>query len=534
MILRRLDKTIRFIPNAAVVPVLMILYISFYVCTPFPARAYNDAAGFDTAAEFLNRGLYLEAMGLYREVAIHSENSNNRARALLFIGNTYNLYLDQPESALIEFKNLIHTYPESRAASDAIFNSGVILYESGNYQKAYDFFSRYMRKYPRGMRRMSAEIYVQQSKERIGSSRPHETTFQQVDVTDTTMRVLIKENIDNISLNAKENLTVFDSFSGKRLYRGPGPVVFRIKSNCLSMNGRKIPARVCRVTSDNPVIELENLKFRGFFTISGESKGLCLINHIPIEEYLYGVVPKEMPYGWAEEALKAQAIAARTYALYIKGKNAVKPYDLETTASTQAYGGYDAETPRTNQAVDATRDRVMTFDGKIIIAYFHANSAGHTEDAANVWGVDIPYLRGVPDRFSANLPESGWKCFVSYESLRSRLNRDGYEIGRIGDLQLLGKSVSGRVLNVRVVSDKRNFLLTGNNFRMMIGGTVLKSMFFKCRHSSRGIFFEGRGYGHGVGMSQWGANRMAQEGLTCENILKHYYRDIEITALYHP
>jgi stage II sporulation protein D len=534
MIFRRFYAIFRFKSDAAFVWALLIFFISFFACR-YPAMGTcNDADDFKAAADLLNRGLYLEAMGRYREVATHSDDPNSRARALLFIGNTYNLYLDQHESALIEFENIIKTYPHSQAASDALFTSAVIFYEIGSYQTAYDLFVRYTQKYPQGMRRLSAEIYAQQAKDRIGSARPQKPVFDQAGLIDRTMRVLIKENADSISLKAVKNLTVSDLFSGKWFYRGSGPVVFKTTDNWLSMNGQRLNTRACRVTSDSPAIELENWKCRGFFAISAQPNGLCVINHIPIEHYLYGVVPKEMPCGWAEEALKAQAIAARTYALYIKSKNSSKEYDLETTATTQAYGGYDAETVKTNKAVDATRDRVMTFNGRIIIAYFHANSAGHTEDAVNVWGVEIPYLKGVPDSFSANIPEGRWACFVPYETLRSRLNRNGCEIGKIRNLKLLGKSLSGRVLNILVVSDQRTSLLTSNRFRIMIGGTDLKSTLFQCRPSGRGIIFEGRGYGHGVGMSQWGANRMAHEGFTCDHILKHYYHDIEITTLCQP
>ena len=120
-----------------------------------------------------------------------------------------------------------------------------------------------------------------------------------------------------------------------------------------------------------------------------------------IEKYLYGVVPREMPDSWAEQALMAQAVAARTYALYVKEKSVHPDYDLEATTASQVYGGIRAESQRSTRAVNATRGQVMTHDGKLIVAYFHSDSGGHTEDPSNVWNTDtIPYLCGVPERLN--------------------------------------------------------------------------------------------------------------------------------------
>jgi len=125
--------------------------------------AYNDAYGFKIAGDFLNKGMYLEAVGTYQEIAVYSDNFNNRAKALLFIGTTYSLYLDQYDSALKEFENVMKVYPDSPAAEDALFNSGMVLYEKGEFKKAYEFFRQYMAKYPNGIRRLSAEVWADSS-----------------------------------------------------------------------------------------------------------------------------------------------------------------------------------------------------------------------------------------------------------------------------------------------------------------------------------------------------------------------------------
>jgi len=277
---------------------------------------------------------------------------------------------------------------------------------------------------------------------------------------------------------------------------------------------------------------VDALPYRGSFIISAKPEGLELVNHLPLEQYLYGVVPREMPDTWAEHALMAQAVAARTYALYVSIKSRHKSYDLESTTDSQVYGGYNSESKRSNWAVDATRGKVITHDGKLIIAYFHSSSGGHTEDPANVWNTgEIPYLHGIPDRYSDKLPQGKWEYFLSYRDVLKRLNEHGLDISRLDQLKIIDKSNSGRYRTVIIYSNKGIYQLSSNHFRTTVGETRLKSTLFQMVHCPGGILFQGKGYGHGVGMSQWGARQMAQAGLTYQEILKYYYRDIKIVTL---
>jgi len=498
--------------------------------------AYNDAQGFNTSAEFLNKGMYLEAVGTYQEIAVYSDNFNNRAKALLFIGTTYSLYLDQYDTALKEFENVMKVYPGSPAAKDALFNSGMVLYEKGEFKKAYAFFKQYMAKYPNGIRRQSAEVWADSAKTQMSQIREPEeiasVPLHKRDVEDTIIRVLIKKNrAEKITIYSEQNILLYNPFSKKMIYRSSGPVTFTKQGERLAANDRKLDLHMCMVKTDGKTIMVDNHRFRGDLTILADSKSLSVINNIPVEQYLYGVVPKEMPHSWAREALKAQAVAARTYALYIKDKSADKPYDVESTTTSQVYGGFDSEKKESNLAVDETRGQVITYDGKLIVAYFHSTSGGHTEDSKNVWTADIPYLKGVPDRFSENIPNGEWKFFVSYNDMQNRLNKYGLNIGEIRGLDAGGKSRSGRLLGVSVVSENGITELKSNNFRIKVGATRLKSTLLKITSNHDGILFTGKGYGHGVGMSQWGANMMARKGFGYQDILQHYYQSVKIVAL---
>lgn len=514
----------------------IIFYLSiiclFYFVTVRTARSsYNGNDYFVIATDLLNKGMYLEALGMYEEIAMYSDDSNNRAWALLFKGTTYSLYLDQYDAALQQFENVIKDYPDSPAAPEALFSGGVVFYKKGEFKRANEIFTYYLLQYPQGNRKESAELWAESSKTQMDATLKRTLPKRQRVFEDTTIRVLIYNNGNKITVNSDEKITVYNSISRKTVYCGPGPLTITKKGKYLAVNGRRIHTSICRLVSEGKAIMLNNSRYRGTFTISSVLRGLEVVNHVPVEQYLYGVVPKEMPSKWEKEALKAQAIASRTYALYIKEKSSDKSFDVKATTASQVYGGYNAEERASNSAVDATRGQVMAYNGKLIIAYFHSDSGGHTEDAKNVWNVDIPYLQGIYDRFSKNRPGGAWEHFLSFDAVKNQLNRYGLNLGWIRTLKPAGNSRSGRTLQMKIVSDKGTFVFTSNNFRIKIGETKLKSTLFHIKPYRNGVVAKGYGYGHGVGMSQWGANRMAMAGFSCRDILKHYYRGVRIMSL---
>lgn len=510
---------------------LSILCLFFFVTARTARCSYNGNDYFVIATDLLNKGMYLEALGMYEEIARYSDDSNNKAWALLFMGTTYSLYLDQYDSALQQFENVIKAYPDSPAAPEALFNGGLGFYKKGEFKRAYEIFTYYVSQYPQGIRRESAELWAESSKTQMAATLKKTLPPRERVIEDTIIRVLIYNNGNKVTVNSVKTITVYKSFSRKTVFHGPGPLTFTKKGKYLAVNGRRINARICRLVSESKTVMLNDSRYRGTFTISSGPRGLEVVNHVPVEQYLYGVLPKEMPNKWDQEALMAQAVASRTYALYIKEKSSEKPFDVKATTASQVYGGYNAEARASNSAVDATRGQVMTYDGRLIIAYFHADSGGHTEDAKNVWNVDIPYLQGFSDRFSKNRPGGEWVHFLSFDAVRNQLNRYGLDLGWIRTLKPAGNSRSGRTLQMKVVSDKGTFVFTSNNFRIKIGETKLKSTLFQIKPYRNGIIAKGNGYGHGVGMSQWGANRMARAGFSYRDILKYYYRGIRIISL---
>jgi stage II sporulation protein D len=544
--------------NYIIISLMVIIWIMgvIGIITPKTWAAFNDQYGFEIAAALLNKGNYLEALALYEEIAIQSDRHDQKARAHFFKGKTYSLYLDQFDEALNEFDIIINQYPQSPAASDAFFNKGVILFETNQYQKAYKIFQQYRIKYPRGIRYQSASIWAQSAKEQMQQAlkpKPPNTardpeglkekipavqtvsprpSQQKIQKNDIIIRVSLGAFAKPFRIESAKRLIVTCQMTDQILHDDTGIVNISMEGNRVMINGDVAPSQSCRITTDQNPIRITGHRYRGFISIDIQDNRLLVVNHLPLEQYLYGVVPEEMPDSWSRDALMAQAIAARTYAVYIKRKSGGKAYDVEATTKSEVYGGYDAENPNTNAAVNATRDLIMIYNQRPIIAYFHSNSGGYTEDAKNVWHVNLPYLKGTVDHFSLNQPRSQWEAFVPYSRIMAGLNQYGLKIGRIDSLQSLGQSQSGRPLGIAVATDKGMYKMTSNSFRIKVGPDKIKSTLFEMLPRKNGILFKGKGYGHGVGMSQWGAKQMAQAGHTYKDILAHYYPGVQLTNIH--
>jgi stage II sporulation protein D len=311
--------------------------------------------------------------------------------------------------------------------------------------------------------------------------------------------------------NPKELIRVEDS-------RGIPVIVFHSSS----------PVHIASLSTDvtQSIIQVDNTKYRGAITATRKnSHWLTIINRLSIEQYLYGVVPREMPSSWHMEALKAQAVAARGFAMANIGKYQNNGFDLCTTVNTQVYGGYSSEHQRTNQAVDQTSGKVMTADGKLVIPYYHANSGGHTESSEYVWNEAVSYARGVSDPYSLNEPYAEWETNLSHQEIEQMLLERQIDIGSITDLMITDTSPNGRVQELVINGTHGYHILHKQQTRWVFG---LRSNYYEMTLQQQSVVFSGRGSGHGIGMSQHGARGMAEDGYSWQQILSHYYTGIRI------
>ncbi len=342
------------------------------------------------------------------------------------------------------------------------------------------------------------------------------------------IRVGVLVGQPQVTLAAETVLEVLDVSSDRVEYLAPGPWTFRALPEGIEVAGR-LYGDVLRVRTGSVVRLVDRQRaYRGVLELRRVDRGLLVVNELDLESYLYGVLRLEVDPTWPPEALKAQAVAARTLALASLGRFRREGYDVRDTTDVQLYGGATFEDSRTNAAVDSTRGMILTYEGKPIQAVYHADSGGHTEGSEHVWGVVYPYLRGVEDPYVAGSPYQRWTVVVPLLHLEERLQAAGLAVQGISGIEVVRTSPSGRALSLRVSASSGSVEVAGTRLRSLLGPNVLLSTRFTVRVEGSNAVFEGSGWGHGVGLSQWGARGMALRGASFDRILRYYYRDVEL------
>ncbi|MCA9400370.1 MAG: SpoIID/LytB domain-containing protein [Candidatus Omnitrophica bacterium] len=274
-------------------------------------------------------------------------------------------------------------------------------------------------------------------------------------------------------------------------------------------------------------------RYRGLLDIIvDQDDKLLLVNKLPLERYIKGVLYHEVTDRWPMEAMKAQAVAARTYAVYQLESNQKQFFDVTSDIYSQVYGGRSAEKFRTNIAVDETRGEVLTYNGKIVPAYFHSNCGGHTEDVRELWNHDLEPLYGRICEFCSNAAHSHWKRNFQSSEVQKTLNERGMNVGLIKEIIIKDKNQSGRIRTLEIhTREGKTHTISGKKFREYLGPNQLKSN--KYDIVMKGYYFDviGQGWGHGVGMCQWGAYEMARKRNTYTEILQYYYPHALISQL---
>jgi stage II sporulation protein D len=263
-------------------------------------------------------------------------------------------------------------------------------------------------------------------------------------------------------------------------------------------------------------IFINNTWYRGRVLVMPVEGKVTAVNWVDLEAYLYSVLGAEMPASWPPEALKAQAVAARSFALYRRDRSASQLYDVGISTTHQVYKGLASEAPSTMAAVNATQGQVLTHGGRVIEAVFHSSSGGQTENVEDVWQRSLPYLRSVPD-FDQDAPAFRWSETFSASQFEQRVTG----IGRLVSVSTERATPRGRVVAMRLQGTQGSRTLTGTELRQALG---LRSTLFSIAIQGDTIRVDGRGYGHGLGMSQWGARGLALKGYAYPQILAYYYQ----------
>ncbi|VAX35047.1 hypothetical protein MNBD_UNCLBAC01-188 [hydrothermal vent metagenome] len=343
------------------------------------------------------------------------------------------------------------------------------------------------------------------------------------------VRIAILKNRDSFVVSVRGTYRIIDPLSKKEIFKGRRLRKSRviIQDNGIHIGRQFYAFKRLQIIAKKDVTlyaKGKHQRYRGIIDIQIHKNKLMVINVLPLEAYIRGVLYHEVPHKWPLEVIKAQAVAARTYALYRIEQNKNQFYDVTSDIYSQVYGGRSAERHRTNIAADRTRGEVLMYKGRILPTYFHSTCGGHTEDVRELWKHDLEPLYGAKCDYCRLSPIYSWKKNFQSKEIQEKLNQQGYKVGLIEEIKILSKNKSGRIKMLKITDrDGKVIEISGIKFRSTLGPNNLKSNFYDIE--MKGYYFDviGNGWGHGVGMCQWGAHQMAQERLGYKKILGFYY-----------
>ncbi|UFS70537.1 SpoIID/LytB domain-containing protein [Geomonas sp. RF6] len=341
-----------------------------------------------------------------------------------------------------------------------------------------------------------------------------------------TIRVAVVKGVETVTLDG--NGVLVTGPNGEPLRLDP-PIELRRSRDGVTVNGRPFSRIVATAAA---LVRVNGKGYRGIVEIGPGERGLLVVNELPLEEYLIGLINCEISSAWPMEAIKAQAVIARSYAVFQKAARKNAPYQLESSVMDQVYDGADQEDSRAARGVQETAGEVLTFNGRTIQAFYHANCSGHTEDSREVWGLSLPYLRGVPCKYCQEANPSRWEQTIPLKKVEGALKSAGYPVSGIREVRVGGRNESGRVQDVQITCSRGKVSVPGVAFRKAIGYGVVKSTNFDLLILGDDVMVAGAGSGHGVGLCQWGSKQRALDGFSYREILSYYYPGVQFSAAY--
>lgn len=426
-----------------------------------------------------------------------------------------------------------------------------------------------------------------------------------------TVRVRIDGDKSGGTLTSPAAMTLSDG-KGKSMGGGTKAVLTFNDDGTASVGGKKLIGPIS-VSAKAP-LSWNGRPYRGKMEVRKGSQGWVVVNVIDVEDYLRGVLKMEINPAWPMEAIRAQAIVARTYAISHAGQSGTKGYDFDDSHNAQVYRGVNAEDPTLDRGIDATRGVVVSWQGNLALTPYHSDSGGWTADVRDVWGGSRPYLVVRQEPFPSRSPHETWSTTLTATQMTAIFRKMGVNVGEVTDLSVAERDQGGRAVSLRVQGTAGEATVKSHAFRMAADSKVIRSTCFELRSSDGGtprsplpilsppakdsavdgddpnliitltqegaftkdelmdmllhpetrqsyvdkalarsskgrvskpaapvvasprssgsFIFDGRGWGHGVGMSQWGAKVMAEKGWKAEKILGHYYPGTTLKKIY--
>jgi stage II sporulation protein D len=344
----------------------------------------------------------------------------------------------------------------------------------------------------------------------------------------STIRVAVLDGVRTVELRGTD-IQVTELASGAAGHGRADVVRAAVVSAGIEIGGRR--ASGFRLRSEH-ALRLNGREYLAPLDIVRSGEGLALVNELPLEDYVAGVLRAEANEKWPLEMLRAQAIVSRTYAAYHRNLNAGKPYHiLASTAHQQFFGRVPPASP-VWAAVRDTAGQVLLWEGEVFPAFYHTESGGYTEDPRMIFAArNMPALKPVRCDFSTGSPHFYWNLDLRLADLSDVLRRNDVNVGQVTGIEITERTPSLRAATVVVHGARSSARLRGNDFRRMVGYDTLKSTLFAVAVDGEWAHFAGRGYGHGAGMCQWGAKGMAEQGYSAREILEFFYPGTTLDSL---
>lgn len=347
-------------------------------------------------------------------------------------------------------------------------------------------------------------------------------------ISDKAVRIGSNEKAELINLSTNKIIGFINKKETYLVKNNNGLTTIINKPTNISLGSFPNPI-LLKPEKSNGLVFCNDKWYRGQLIIitNGDKKNITVINYIDLEDYLLSVVPSEIPSRWNSEALKAQTVAARSYSLGYLGRRKDKGYDLESTVEDQVYLGVAAEKWSTTKAVKDTKGIVLVDnEGNPLIALYHSSGGGYTDSIENLWDKEpSPHIQPRPD-YDDKSPHFKWYRSYKMSEVSKLLN--SLNIGNIINIIPLTMSVSKRVTWLEIVGDRGKTQLRGEELRKFL---KLPSSKFNLKITNGVLSFAGRGYGHGLGLSQWGSKELAENGFNYRQILAHYYTGTRLVQI---
>jgi stage II sporulation protein D len=514
---------------------LVVLLLSVCLADDAPGAFQPDVIArfhINNGKYLIDRGEFLEAHAEFDTALQLATLPALQAESHAWLAQLSATFLDEPNEAIAEYTTVVTRYQNSEFYRNALLQLGMLNYQQQKLEEARAWLTRFAKEFPNDGQVMTAQYLLTEVERYLREKKLPPPP--PAPVIGNSIRVALASS-GSVTIAAGAS---FHAPALQKEFRGT--MDFHAEDGQIASPAGKLGPGPIELAADQP-FRFKGRRYRGSLLLTAQKGDVLVVNKVPLEHYLYSVVGSEMSAGWPAEALKAQAVAARTYAAYAIAHPVRPAFDLYDDVRSQAYNGIANEHPATKAAVDATSGLILRYAGRPIIAYFMANNGGFSGDSKSAFGVAKPYFVAQEDTYSKLERLGHWERQFTEEQIRNALMSFGFSVGKITDIRPALKDNSGRVQTVEIVYGDRSISIRGRNqFRLALNRYVkttnlpenIPDTLLDIAHQGDVYTISGGGWGHGVGMSQEGAKARARAGQDFAAILRAYYPATEQARLY--